>query len=221
MFNNDSIEAIRKELESFHAVLVAVSKTKPVSLIKEVYDSGHRIFGENYVQELAEKQDQLPNDIAWHFIGHLQSNKIKFIAPFISLVQSVDSLKLVKEIDKEAERNNRIIPCLLQIHIAKEETKFGFSFDEAEALLNSAGLKKLKNVRIKGLMGMASLTSDHHQIRNEFHSLKSFYDKIKNCQLPTVDCQLLSMGMTGDYKIALEEGSNMVRMGAAIFGERK
>jgi len=221
MFDKNSLTTILKELESPHAVLVAVSKTKSVSAIKEVYDAGHKIFGENYVQEIIDKHDQLPRDIQWHFIGHLQTNKVKYISPFVSLIQSVDSLKLLKEINKEGEKINRIIPCLLQIHIAQEETKFGFSFDEAGTLLNSDDLINLRHIRIKGFMGMTTLTNDEQQIRKEFRSMKIFFDKIEKNPVPGVDCQLLSMGMTGDYKIALEEGSNMVRIGSAIFGERK
>ncbi|HKR04339.1 MAG TPA: YggS family pyridoxal phosphate-dependent enzyme, partial [Bacteroidia bacterium] len=147
-------------------------------------------------------------------------NKVKFIAPFVSLIQSVDSFKLLKEINKEAKKNNRIIDCLLQIHIAEEETKFGFSFPECEQMLNSEEIKPLENIRIKGLMGMATLTGNKDQIKKEFHSLKIFFESVKNCQLPTANCQVLSMGMTSDYKVALEEGSNMVRIGSAIFGER-
>lgn len=220
MFNKNSLAVILKELESYRAQLVAVSKTKPVSEIKEVFDSGQKIFGENYVQEVVEKHRQLPMDIEWHFIGHLQTNKVKHIAPFVSMVQSVDSLNLLNEINKEGKKHDRIIPCLLQIHIAKEETKFGFSFNEVEELLNAPKMKSFENININGFMAMATLTDDKQQIKNEFRSMKLFYDKIKNCQLPTVDCQLLSMGMTSDYQIALEEGSTMVRIGSAIFGER-
>jgi pyridoxal phosphate enzyme (YggS family) len=217
LFNSESLFSILDELKSFDATLVAVSKTKTVEAIREVYNTGHKIFGENYVQEIVEKHAQLPNDIQWHFIGHLQTNKVKSIASFVSLIQSVDSLKLLKEINKEGIKNNRVIHCLLQVHIAKEETKFGLSFEEAGELLQSHELAVLKNISIKGLMGMATLTTDQQQIRNEFRSLKKLRDRIRtqNFELKT-----LSFGMSGDYKIALEEGSNMIRIGSAIFGER-
>lgn len=217
MVNKKNLEQILSELKPFHAKLVAVSKTKPVEMIKEVYDYGHKTFGENYVLELSEKYEALPEDIEWHFIGHLQSNKVKYIAPFVSLIESVDSLKLLKEINKEAKKNNRIIDCLLQIHIAKEETKFGFSFTEVEQIFQTGELKSLENINIKGLMGMATLTEDQDQIRKEFKSLSNFFSALRTSN-PVL--QTLSMGMTSDYKIALEEGSNMVRIGSAIFGER-
>jgi pyridoxal phosphate enzyme (YggS family) len=211
------------ELSSKKITLVAVSKTKPVADIKELYDLGQRDFGENYVQELADKQVQLPGDIRWHFIGHLQTNKVKFIASFVQLIHAVDSLKLLKEINKQALKNNRVIDCLLQVHIAQEETKFGFSEKELEDLFNTnlSELPELKNVRVKGLMGMASLTDDMNKVRNEFKILKTLFEKFS--QLPIANCQLqiLSMGMTSDYKIAIEEGSNMVRIGSLIFGERE
>ena len=194
--------------------LVAVSKTKPVEDILELYNYGHRDFGENYVQELVEKAEKLPDDLRWHFIGHLQTNKVKFIIPFIYLIHGVDSLRLLKEINKQAEKNKRIIDCLLQVHIAQEETKFGF--DESELL--SLELKQFANVKIKGLMGMASLTDDINKIRIEFKSLKTLFEKLKT-QNP--ELSILSMGMSADYKIALEEGSNMVRIGSLLFGERK
>ena len=212
-----NLKNILAELKQHNATLVAVSKKKSVEEIKQVYDAGHKIFGENYVQELKEKYESLPKDIQWHFIGHLQTNKVKVIAPFVSLIQSVDSLKLLKEINKEAEKNNRIINCLLQIHIAQEETKFGFSFDEAEALLNSPEVKAMKNISIVGLMGMASLTEDTFQVRNEFRALEEFLAQPRTSNFKL---QTLSMGMTSDYKLALSEGSNMVRIGSAIFGER-
>jgi pyridoxal phosphate enzyme (YggS family) len=208
------LNELKQELLHYKAELVAVSKTKPVASIKEVYNSGQKIFGENYVQELLEKQSQLPADIQWHYIGHLQTNKVKFIAPFVTLIHSVDSLKLLKEINKEAKKNNRVIDCLLQIYIAQEETKFGLSFEEAEQLLSSPEITALKNISVKGLMGMASLTEDEQKIRNEYRSLKTFFDTTFS------KSEILSMGMTSDYKIALEEGSNMVRIGSAIFGER-
>src|SRR5688572_3201017 len=195
------LKIILSELKEHNATLVAVSKKKPVEEIKLVYDAGHKIFGENYVQELKEKYEALPKDIQWHFIGHLQTNKVRVIAPFVSMIQSVDSLKLLKEIDKEGEKNNRVINCLLQIHIAQEETKFGLSFDEAETLLRSPELKQMKNVSITGLMGMATLTEEESKVRSEFQVLKKFHDRVQ-----TLDCglRILSMGMTSDYKIALE-----------------
>lgn len=196
------------------ATLVAVSKTKPVEDILELYNLGHRDFGENYVQELIEKEAALPKDIRWHFIGHLQSNKAKYIAPFVHLVHGVDSESLLKEINKQAIKNNRTIDCLLQVHIATEETKFGFDEHELNQL---HGLYELKNVNIRGLMGMASFSDDMNLVRSEFKNLKNTYN-----QLSTLHSQFstLSMGMSSDYKIAIEEGSNMVRIGSLLFGER-
>lgn len=215
------LKAILQELQQYDSTLVAVSKTKPVEEIMQVYNAGHKTFGENYVQELEEKHNRLPSDIQWHFIGHLQSNKVKYIAPFVHLIQSVDSFSLLKEINKQASKNNRVINCLLQIHIAREETKFGLSVEECESLLRNEKFKELQNICIAGLMGMASLSENEEQIKNEFHQLKNFFEKLQP-QLPTANCQLrtLSMGMTSDYKIALSEGSNMIRIGSAIFGER-
>jgi len=214
--NIEKYKAIVAELGN-KATLVAVSKTKPIEDILALYNSGHRDFGENYVQELVEKQAALPRDIRWHFIGHLQSNKVKFIAPFVHLVHGVDSINLLKEINKQAAKNNRVIDCLLQIHIAKEETKFGF--DEQE-LKQIPDLSDMKNVRICGLMGMASFSDDKSLVRSEFHNLKNIFDI--NAVLSTMNYQLstLSMGMSGDYTIAIEEGSNMVRIGSLLFGER-
>lgn len=211
--NKETYHQINEELRLSNISLVAVSKTKPVEDILELYNLGHRDFGENYVQELDEKTKQLPNDIRWHFIGHLQTNKVKFIIPFVYLVHGVDSLKLLKEINKQAEKNKRVIDCLLQVYIAQEETKFGF--DEAELL--SLDLKQFLNVRIKGLMGMASLTEDINKVRIEFKSLKTLFDKLK---IQNPELSILSMGMSGDYKVAIEEGSNMVRIGSLLFGER-
>ena len=193
--------------------LVAVSKTKPNTSILEAYNAGQRIFGENKVQELAQKAEQLPEDIQWHMIGHLQSNKVKFIAPFVSLIHGVDSLKLLKEINKRAEQNNRSIDCLLQVHIATESTKFGFGINEVESALSEA--KQFENIKIVGLMGMATFTEDTKQVTQEFKSLKTVFDTIKNDTITT-----LSMGMSGDYKLAIEQGSTMVRVGSAIFGNR-
>ena len=197
--------------------LVAVSKTKPNELLMEAYEAGQRDFGENYVQELVDKHEQLPKDINWHFIGHLQSNKVKYIAPFVHLIHGVDSVKLLEEINKQAKKNGRVINCLLQIFIAQEETKFGFSFDECERFLNSELFSQLKNVSIIGFMAMASNTDDQEQIRKEFHSLNEFAKKqsLSNKFLTT-----LSYGMSSDHKIAIEEGSTMVRIGSTIFGQR-
>ena len=212
-------ENIKKIKSSISAgvKLVAVTKTYPADVIMQAYNAGHKIFGENKVQELVKKHEELPKDIEWHLIGHLQTNKVKLIAPFVSLIHSADSIKLLKEINKCAEKENRVIDCLLQIHIAQEETKFGLSFEEAEAILQSEEIKQLKNIRITGLMGMATLTDVEPQIRQEFKSLKSFYNKL-NTQYPVLNT--LSMGMSSDYKIAIEEGSNLIRVGSAIFGSR-
>lgn len=197
--------------------LIAVSKYKNETEIMEAYQAGQRAFGENLVQEMIRKEATLPKDIEWHLIGHLQSNKVKYIAPFVSLVHSVDSLKLLQEINKRAMQFNRIIECLLQIHIAKEETKFGLNFSEAWQLLSSEDFIKLQHVRITGLMGMATNTGDDNLIRSEFRALKQFYDQVKSKNYPL---HHLSMGMSSDYKIAIEEGSNMIRVGSLIFGER-
>lgn len=201
--------------------LIAVSKTQPVEKLQEAYAAGQRLFGENKVQEMAAKYEALPKDIAWHMIGHLQTNKVKYIAPFVSLIHSVDSLKLLTEINKQAVKANRTIPCLLQVHIAQEETKFGFSEDELMTMITSAEFKTLTNVVITGLMGMATLTDDVQQIRDEFKTLKALFEKLKNTSLPaSVQLQELSMGMSSDYHIAMEEGSTLVRIGTAIFGDR-
>ena len=203
--------------------MVAVSKTKPVEAIRELYELGHRDFGENYVQELVEKQPQLPSDIRWHFIGHLQTNKVKYIAPFVHLIHGIDSMKLLKEVDKQAKKNNRVIPVLLQVHIAKEETKFGLDELELDEILNTADsspLPELTNIQIRGLMGMASFSNDQNLVRSEFQTLKRHFDEYAQRQLPNTQFQLLSMGMSGDYKIALEEGSNLVRIGSLLFGSR-
>ncbi|MBK6983834.1 MAG: YggS family pyridoxal phosphate-dependent enzyme [Bacteroidetes bacterium] len=196
-----------------NVTLIAVSKTKPNEMLLEAYNSGQRHFGENYVQELVDKEAQLPKDIHWHFIGHLQSNKVKYIAPFVYLIHGVDSFSLLKEINKQAQKNNRVIDCLLQIYIAQEETKFGLDFKEASYILNSVEFKELKNIRIKGFMAMASNTENEVQIRKEFKSLKEF-----SKQFPDYDT--LSFGMSGDYLLAIEEGSTMIRVGSSIFGER-
>lgn len=214
--NTTNYYAILKEVEG-KATLVAVSKTKPVPDIQELYNLGHRDFGENYVQELVEKYEQLPKDIHWHFIGHLQSNKVKYIAPFVHLIHGVDSINLLKEINKQALKNNRVINCLLQLHIAKEETKFGF---DAHELKQIHELHELKNIKIVGLMGMASFSDDMNLVRSEFKNLKTIFDNYDQQPTSNFQLQTLSMGMSSDYKIALEEGSNMVRIGSLLFGER-
>lgn len=201
--------------------LIAVSKTQTVGKIMEAYGAGQRDFGENKVQELTQKYEALPKDIQWHMIGHLQSNKVKFIAPFVHLIHAADSLKLLQEIDKQGRKINRAINCLLQVHIADEETKFGFLENEIIQLLKSSGLKDLKNIKINGLMGMATLTEDAEQIRKEFNELKSLFERIKPMSLPeNIEMKELSIGMSSDYRIAVKEGSTMVRVGTAIFGER-
>jgi pyridoxal phosphate enzyme (YggS family) len=203
-----------------HVTLVAVSKTKPNEMLQEVYDTGHRDFGENYIQELCLKQTQLPADIRWHFIGHLQSNKVKYIAPFVHLIHGVDSLKLLVEINKQAAKNNRVIDCLLQIHIAQEETKFGLSYQECEDILQSDTLKQLNNCRVVGLMAMASNTDDQNHIRNEFKALNAFFIKQKQSATNNEDFNVLSIGMSSDYQLAIEEGSTLIRVGSSIFGNR-
>ncbi len=214
--NKEKYNEVIKEL-SGKATLVAVSKTKPVEDIKALYDLGHRDFGENYVQELTQKYEQLPKDIHWHFIGHLQSNKVKYIAPFVHLIHGVDSLNLLKEINKQALKSSRVINCLLQIHIAKEETKFGLDENELHELLRIIPITELTNLRITGLMGMASFSDNIELVRTEFKYLKSLFVKFN---IPHSTFNILSMGMSADYKIALEEGSNMVRIGSLLFGSR-
>ncbi len=198
-------------------ILVAVSKTKPNEAILEAYEAGQRVFGENKVQDMVQKWEALPKDIEWHMIGHLQRNKVKYMAEFVSLIHGVDSLKLLKEIDKQAQKHNRVIPCLLQMHIAEEDTKFGLDEDELNALLASSEFKQMKHVKIMGLMGMATFTDNENQVRKEFARLKSLFEKLK-LQLPEIS--ILSMGMSGDYGIAITEGSTMVRIGSSIFGAR-
>ncbi|MEP7238482.1 MAG: YggS family pyridoxal phosphate-dependent enzyme [Ferruginibacter sp.] len=219
--NTEQYNKILAELNG-SATLVAVSKTKPAADILELYNLGQRDFGENYVQELVEKYEYLPKDIRWHFIGHLQSNKVKYIAPFVHLIHGVDSFNLLKEINKQALKNNRIIDCLLQVYIAKEETKFGFEEHELNQLLDTSrsSVHELKNICITGLMGMASFSNNMNVVSGEFKYLKALFDKY--AQLSTFNFQLstLSMGMSADYKTALEEGSNMVRIGSLLFGER-
>ena len=214
--NKEKYKEILAELNG-KATLVAVSKTKPAEEIQAFYNAGQRDFGENYVQELVDKESVLPKDIRWHFIGHLQSNKVKYIAPFVYLIHGVDSEGLLREIDKQAKKNNRVINCLLQVHIATEETKFGF--DEEE--IANVQICKYANVQIKGLMGMASFSDDMNLVRNEFKKLKLLFDKCQQTlNLKPSTLNLLSMGMSSDYKIAIEEGSNMIRIGSLLFGER-
>ena len=200
--------------------LVAVSKTKPSSAIQECYSTGHRDFGENKVQELVQKAEELPKDIQWHMIGHLQRNKVKYIAPFVHLIHGVDSLKLLKEVNKRAKNENRTINCLLQVHIAEEDTKFGFDKAELEEMIEQDTFNQLDNVQIQGLMGMATFTEDEIQISREFRALKKLFDELQKKESKILKMKTLSMGMSGDYQLALEEGSNMVRVGSAIFGAR-
>lgn len=213
----ENLRIIQKEISKLSPTLVAVSKTKPISDISIAYEEGQRVFGENKVQELCEKQEALPKDIEWHMIGHLQSNKVKYIAPFVSLIHGVDSEKLLKEINKQGEKNQRKINCLLQVHIAEEESKFGFSTDELVCLLASDYEETYPFVNITGLMGMATNTSDTNQISNEFKGLNKLFNSMK---MEHENFTELSMGMSGDYKIALECGSTMIRVGSAIFGKR-
>lgn len=214
-----NIQEIEKQLQN-QARLIAVTKTKPVEVLEETYQAGFRRFGENKVQEMTAKYDVLPKDIEWHMIGHLQSNKVKYIAPYVSMIHSVDQFKLLKEINKEARKNNRVINCLLQIFIAEEETKFGLSETEATEILESAELTSLTNIKIVGLMGMASNTENTEQVRNEFRHLKTLFEFFKKYESENVQMLEISMGMSGDYPVAVEEGSTLVRVGSAIFGSR-
>lgn len=216
----ENLEKIRTELPT-HVQLVAVSKTKPVEDLQEAFDAGQRIFGENKVQEMAAKWEMLPKDIEWHYIGHLQRNKVKYLAPFVSLIHGVESLRLLKEINKQALKSNRIIDVLLQFYIADEETKFGLSEEEAEVLLSSEEFKLLVNIRIRGVMGMATLTKDQEKIRGEFQKLQRIYNDLLRKHFGGVLVfDTLSMGMSGDYTIAIDEGSTMIRVGSSIFGAR-
>ena len=212
----ENIESIKNKIPQ-SVSLVAVSKTKPIADLLEAYDAGQRIFGENKIQEMVDKYQDMPKDIKWHMIGHLQRNKVKYMASFVDLIHSVDSLKLLKEIQKQALKHDRVIDCLLQIKIAKEDSKFGLSLDEAEALLESKNSSELENVNIKGLMGMATFTNDQAQVRAEFQFLKSVYDRLK---MKHPELEILSMGMSGDYPVAIDCGSNMIRVGSSIFGSR-
>ncbi len=216
-----NLESVKKSFVNPDCKLIAVSKTKPVEDLREAYAAGIRDFGENKVQEIQAKQPEMPADSRWHMIGHLQSNKVKYIAPFVYLIHGVDSFKLLKEIDKQGKKIDRPIPVLLQIHIAEEESKFGFDRAELEEMLSSEEFRKLTHVQIKGLMGMATFTENQEQIRKEFRGLKQLFEELKGRKLPDFfDMTELSMGMSGDYKIAQEEGSTMVRIGSAIFGAR-
>ena len=216
----DNIKSLKIETGP-GVTLLAVSKTKPATDVQQAYNAGQRQFGENIVQEMVEKYEQLPKDIEWHLIGHLQTNKVKYIASFVSMIQSVDSLKLLHEINKHAEKADRVIDCLLQIYIADEETKFGLGFDEAIELLRSEEFPMFKNVRIRGLMGIATNTKNEKQIKEEYYELKTFFDGIKQSYFrKTETFDTLSMGMSSDYKLAIEQGSNMIRVGSTIFGTR-
>lgn len=216
----ENLKRIKADLPT-QVQLVAVSKTKPNAAILEAYEAGQRVFGENKIQEMTDKYDALPQDIEWHMIGHVQRNKVKYMAPFVALIHAVDSLRLLTEIDKQAERNNRVIPCLLQLFIADEETKFGLSEDELFELLDSEAFKALHHIKIQGLMGMATFTENQDQIRQEFSTLHHIFEKVQTYNhLPNVECKTLSMGMSNDYPIAIDCGSTMIRIGSTIFGER-
>jgi pyridoxal phosphate enzyme (YggS family) len=218
--NTNAYLEIKKSLPP-NVTLVAVSKTKPIEDILSIYQCGQRIFGENKVQELSNKYELLPKDIEWHLIGHLQSNKVKYVAPFVALIHAVDSLKLLQEINKQAQKNNRVINCLLQIYIAKEESKFGLDFDEAISILHSPEFVALEHINIAGLMGMATNTDDQLIVKNEFNQLEKFYQELKKDNTLThCNFTILSMGMSNDYPLAIECGSNMVRIGSSIFGNR-
>ena len=217
-----NLQKIKSSLPDPEPVLVAISKTKPREAIQAAYDAGHLDFGENKAQEMTTKYEVLPKDIRWHFVGHLQRNKVKYLAPYVYLIHSVDSEKLLKEIDKQAQKNNRVINCLLQMHIAQEATKFGFDEEELTSLLDEGITNKYKHVAIKGMMGMATFTDNNDQVASEFQYLKNLFENIKNryTKEDRFEMEILSMGMSGDYEIALEKGSNMIRIGTAIFGER-
>ena len=209
-----------KSLTPEHVTLVAVSKTKPVSDLMEAYHAGQRIFGENKIQEMVDKHEEMPKDIEWHMIGHVQSNKVKQMAEFVNLIHGVDSFKLLKEINKQAKKHDRIIDCLIQIKIASEDSKFGMSFEDASEITQSEKVSELKNIRITGVMGMATFTDDKSQIKNEFNRLKFAFDALKALQTENCKLQTISMGMSGDYKLAIDSGSTMSRVGSSIFGNR-
>ncbi len=221
MFIAENLLKIKNSIPK-NVTLIPVSKRKPIEMIEETYKVGQRIFGENKVQELVEKHEKLPSDIEWHMIGHLQTNKVKYIAPFVSLIHAVDSIKLLKEINKRAKQNNRVINCLLQIYIADEKSKFGLSFEELKNILESRVYQNMENIKIVGLMGMATNTIEVEKIRNEFALLKNTFDDVKNRFFEkSKEFTELSMGMSGDYKIAIESGSTMIRVGSIIFGARQ
>lgn len=215
----ENLHHIKSELPP-HVTLVAVSKTKPVSDLMEAYHAGQRIFGENKIQEMMEKYEQMPKDIAWHMIGHVQRNKVKYMAPFVSLIHGVDNLKLLEDINKEALKNNRVIDCLIQIKIASEDSKFGMAPEEALRIIQSETFSELKNIKVVGVMGMATFTDDMEQIKNEFMLLKTTFDRFKTMESFNFKPEIISMGMSGDYKLAIACGSTMVRVGSSIFGER-
>lgn len=215
-----NIAQLQEELQGTSCRLVAVSKTKPVEMIQEAYDAGQRLFGENKAQEMAAKYEELPEDLEWHMIGHLQRNKVKYIAPFVQVIQSVDSLRLLEEIEKQANRFNRIIDCLLQFYIAEEESKFGLSWDEAVGLLESATFRNMKNVRIIGVMGVATNTDNQEQLKKEFRQLRHYFEQLKENYFPEDSFKEISMGMSADYLLAIAEGSTLIRVGSAIFGAR-
>ena len=214
-----NLTEIKKHLP-LEVTLIAVSKTKPVTDLLEAYEIGQRHFGENKIQEMTDKYEQLPKDINWHMIGHVQSNKVKYMAPYVYLIHGVDSFKLLQEINKQALKNNRTINCLLQVYIAQEETKFGLDANEIAEIINSQEFKNLQNITISGLMGMASFTDNQEQVKAEFNSLKQLFDQYKNIKTSNINFQYLSMGMSGDYQLAISCGSNMVRIGSNIFGTR-
>jgi len=221
MVVKNNINALQAELSGTECRLIAVSKTQPAEKVFEAYEAGQRLFGENKAQEMSSKYEALPKDIEWHMIGHLQTNKVKYIAPFVSLIHSVDSIKLLEEIDKQGKKVSRKIPCLLQVYIAHEETKFGFESEEVIQLASQHLIYKYSNVEIIGLMGMATFTTNQEQIRSEFRSIRKLFDQFKSMPLPAnMQMKELSIGMSADYKIAVEEGSTLVRVGTAIFGER-
>lgn len=219
--NTEAYQQIKTALDAKGVTLVAVSKTKPVAELLELYNLGQRDFGENYVQELVDKHAQLPGDIRWHFIGHLQRNKVKYIAPFVHLIHGVDSFALLQEIDKQAAKNGRIISVLLQMHIAQEETKFGLNEQELKELIAALADSPLPHVRIEGMMGMASLTTDVAKIKSEFHFLHNLFQHYQALKTSNIHFTKLSMGMSGDYQLAIENGSTMVRIGSLLFGARE
>ncbi|CAL2078305.1 YggS family pyridoxal phosphate-dependent enzyme [Tenacibaculum sp. 190524A05c] len=215
----ENLNSIQQDIPN-HVTLVAVSKTKPIADIQEAYDAGQRVFGENKVQEMVTKYDALPKDIEWHMIGHLQRNKVKYMAHFVDLIHGVDSLKTLQEINKQAKKHNRVINCLLQARIAEEETKFGLSFDDIQEIVNDDSFKELTNIKVVGLMGMATFTDNQAQVKKEFTSLESFFNTIKVEVKNNFELKILSMGMSGDYQLAIDCGSTMVRIGSSIFGAR-